>query len=303
MKQLRGIKPEDRPPGRAKILLTGEAKVGKSLASLDMPYPYVIDDEGGTRHAQYARKIAAGGGRAYEPANLADAIEEIKTLAETQHDYKTLTIDPLTTLYDKEVEIGSGKVGTEYGRHYEYANRNWKRLYRLVAKIDMNVIIICHTKKLTDRDGKIVAELPNGPKDLEYLFDLWIHLTRDENRRGGRRLATVKGSRLEQFKEAETFEWSFEEFTHRYGAENLERGCTPITFASEEQLYRFYRALAMLNDEEKRKLRIDAVIEREGGAEFLTSERIDKGTELIENHVKAREEEQKKTRVPMRKAA
>jgi len=299
MKQLRGIKPEDRPPGRAKILLTGEAKVGKSLASLDMPCSYVIDDEGGTRHAQYARKITDAGGRAYEPANMADAIEEIRMLAETQHDFKTLTVDPLTTLYDRELEIGTAKVGTEYGRHYEYAGRNWRKLYRLLAKIDMNVIVICHTRKLIDRDYKIVGEIPNGPKDLEYLFDLWLHLSRDENRRGARRLATVKGSRLEQFGEAETFEWSFDEFARRYGREQLEKGCTPIQFASEEQLYRFNRALSMLSEEEKKKLRIDAVIEREGGAEFLTSDRIDRGCEMMENYLKQREEK----KIGMRKAA
>ncbi len=302
MAELRGKKPEERPPSRLKLQLPGAAKVGKSLASLDMPCSYVIDDEGGTRHAQYARKIAAAGGKVFEPASMEDAISEIRTLAETKHEFKTVTVDPLTTLYDRELEIAERKVGSQYGRHYEQANQTWRRLYRLLSKIDLNVIVICHTKKLTDHDKNVIGEIPNGPKDLEYLFDLWLHLSRNENRVGGRRLATVKGSRLEQFKEAETFEWSFDEFARRYGRENLERGITPIAFASEEQLYRFNRALSMLSEEEKKKLRIDTVIEREGSPEFLTSDRIDRGCELMENYLKQREEKRTIT-IGMKKAA
>jgi hypothetical protein len=283
MKQLRGIKPETRPPARLKILLTGEAKVGKSLASLDMPVPYSIDDEQGTRHQQHARKIIAAGGRSFEPNGTDDVIEEVKTLASSEHEFKTVIIDPLTTLYEKDVEEGERKFGDAWGKHYAYANKKFKKLYHILSHIDMNVVVICHSKVLYGEDMTVIGETFDGPKKLDYLFDLWLHLKRDQNApAGSRRIATVRGSRLDTFKEGESFTWSYAEFEKRYGKENLEKGVTPIALASEEQVEKFTKLCSLLNEIELSKLRVNDVLEDAGGAEFLTQTRIEKGITLIE---------------------
>ncbi len=288
MRALRGVKPEERPPARLKMLLTGEAKVGKSLASLDMPCPYSIDDEQGTRHQKHAHKLIEAGGCSFEPSGSDDVIEEVKTLASTEHHFKTLIIDPLTTLYEKDVEEGERKLGDAWGKHFGYANRKFKRLYHLLSKIDMNVIVICHSKPLYNDKMEIIGESYDGPKKLDYLFDLWLHLTRDRKTPGGRRLAAVRGSRLEHFQEGEVFAWSYEEFEKRYGRENLERGIVPIKLATEEQIEKFNSLSALLSEPERKKLRIDDVINLVGGVEFLTHERIEKGIGIIEEFLSAK---------------
>ncbi len=46
----------------AKIILSGDAGVGKTWFSLDFPSCYYIDIEGSAERSHYSEKLAAGGG-------------------------------------------------------------------------------------------------------------------------------------------------------------------------------------------------------------------------------------------------
>ena len=93
-----------------------------------------------------------------------------------KHDYLTVIVDPFTTLYDSELERGEKEVGSEWGRHYAFANKNCKRILNMLAMIDMNVIITCHAKADWASGGKEAGVTFDGYKKLDYMMDLVLDL-------------------------------------------------------------------------------------------------------------------------------
>src|SRR5690606_9964742 len=87
---LRGKRPEDRKQ-RLKLLLSGEAGVGKTSAAIQMPRPYIIDTEQGSLH--YGELIEQAGGAVFEATRIDEVITEVRALMTEPHDYLTLVID------------------------------------------------------------------------------------------------------------------------------------------------------------------------------------------------------------------
>ena len=117
---LRGKKPAEIPR-RLKLLLFSPAGVGKTRAAIQMPAPYIIDTEKGTTH--YGDMIAASGGAVFQTNDMGEAIEEVKALLAGGHQFKTLVVDPFTPLWETELDHGEEEVGTDWGRHYGYADK------------------------------------------------------------------------------------------------------------------------------------------------------------------------------------
>lgn len=122
---LRGMQPKDIPK-RLKLLLYGPAGVGKTVAAIQMPQPYVIDCERGTDH--YGHLIDGSGEAVFQTTVMAELISEVRSLVSEEHDYRTLLIDPITTVYQDLLDACEKEVGTKWGRHYGAANQQMKRL-------------------------------------------------------------------------------------------------------------------------------------------------------------------------------
>src|SRR5690606_31418479 len=86
------------------------------------------------------------GGPVFESRRFDDIVAEVRALMTEDHDFLTLVIDPITVVYTELLDEGEKKVGTEFGRHYGYANSRFKRLCNLLTAIDMNVVITAHEK-------------------------------------------------------------------------------------------------------------------------------------------------------------
>lgn len=277
---LRGKKPEERIP-RLKLLLSGEAGVGKTTAAIQMPRPYVIDTEDGASH--YGKIIEAKGGAVYQTGSLDDAITEIRALATEKHDFLTLIVDPFTTLYDNELEKGEKVVGADYGRHYGYAAKNAKRFYGLIASLDMNVVITTHAKKEFGKADTVGSGTFDGWKKLDYLLDLWCHLDRDNK---GKRVALVKKTRLAEFADQSIFEWSYDALASRYGQAKLERSATTLEVANDEQQLLFGALYAKLSEQDIKRLKIDKVISTLEDLQDLPAARVAAGIALMQTHLK-----------------
>ena len=126
---------------RLKVLFYGSAGVGKTMASIKFPAPYIIDTEGSTNKPQYVKSIEKSGGAVLMTVDFDEMVNEVRELLTIQHDYKTLVIDSLTLLYNDLLDKAERKVGTEFGRHYGEANKRMKQLLNLLFRLDMNVII------------------------------------------------------------------------------------------------------------------------------------------------------------------
>jgi len=280
---LRGKNPEERLP-RLKLLMHGEQGVGKTMAAIQMPKPYIIDTEDGCSH--YGDAVKKSGGAVFPTTDISEALEEIRALATEKHDYRTLIIDPFTTLYDNKVEEGKDEVGTDYGAHYVYANKYAKQLYELVTRIDMSVVMTAHTKKEYSDDGKVIGRLPDAWKKLPYLFDLVLYIERRVSEgRPKERLALVQKTRLPGFPDQEKFPWSYDELASRYGKDKLERVATQMNLASPEQVEVFNALLGKLTQVEIKRLKIDKAIKGYLDLGDMPAEKISKGIDLLKKHL------------------
>lgn len=143
---LRGIQPTAIEK-RLKCLFYGGAGVGKSTAAASFPCPYFVDTERGIENDQYVRLLKKSGGVVFQTSDFDELMKEVRALLTEKHEYKTLVIDPLTTLYNDLLDKSALRNGTDFGKHYNEANKKIKHLLSLLLRLDMNVIITSHAKK------------------------------------------------------------------------------------------------------------------------------------------------------------
>jgi hypothetical protein len=228
---LRGKKPE-AVVKRLKLFMYSAAGVGKTTAAIQFPKCYVIDCERGTEQAGYAKRIIEAGGSVFQTTELSEVITEVKSLLTTKHDFHTLVIDPITTVYNDQLEKSERMVGSDFGRHYGAANKEMKRLYNLLMALDMNIVMTAHAKKEYGDNLKVTGMTFDGWRGLDYAFDLVIELQKHQKKRMGR----VVKTRIETFPDGEEFEWSYDAIRQRYAADVLERDAKVVALASPEQV-------------------------------------------------------------------
>lgn len=227
---------------RLKALFYGSAGVGKTYAAVQFPKPYIIDTEGSTNKPQYVRAIEKVDGAVLVTTDFDEMVNEIRELLTTKHEYKTLVIDSLTLLYNDLLEKAERKVGTEFGRHYGLANKSMKQLLNLLFRIDLNVIITCHSKNEYGQNLAILGQTFDGYKKLDYLFDLVFEI----QKRGPNRVGIVKKSRFETFQDSDTFPFCYEEIADRYGRAVIERESVAQELATTEQIKEIARLIDLL---------------------------------------------------------
>jgi hypothetical protein len=166
----------------------------------------------------------------------------VKSLLTEKHEYRTLVIDPITTIYNDLLEKCELKVGTDFGRHYGEANKTMKRLANLIMALDMNVVITAHAKAEYGQNFSRIGYTFDGWKQLDYWFDLVIELAK----KGKKRLARVAKTRIEPFPDEDVFEWSYDAIRKRYDPSILEREAAAVKLAAPEQIREMKELLALV---------------------------------------------------------
>lgn len=253
---LRGKKPQEITK-RLKAFFYGNAKVGKTTAAIQFPKPYIIDTERGCENKKYSKLIDDSGGAIFQTQDFQEIINEIKSLLSVKHEYKTLVIDSLTPLYNNLVDKCADEIrrksleknkndditGTEFGRHISEANKRMKRLIDLLYRLDMNVIITSHAKEQYNNKMEIIGTTFDCFKKMDYMFDLILEI---QKRSPTKRVAIVKGSRFDEFKELDTFDFNYEEIAKRYGTEILEKDSVAENLATKNQVEDLLRLIDLL---------------------------------------------------------
>lgn len=267
---------------RLKALFYGVAGSGKTTACLSFPTPYLIDCERGAENDQYVELLEKNGGALFQTTDFKDIIIEIKELISTSHPYKTLVIDPLTVIYNNlldkyalDKDIGSG-----FGRHYSAAAKDMKRLFDLLLRLDMNVIITSHSKNEYGDDLVVLGQTFDCYKKLDYLFDLVLEI----QKRGKERIGIIKKTRLTNFIESESFPFTYINFAQKYGKNSLEKDAIPQEIATLDQINEIERLIKELQIPEEY---IDKKLKEANSSTFEEMPR-----ELIEkwiNHLKLKE--------------
>lgn len=168
----------------------------------------------------------------FKTNDIREAVQEIKSLLTEKHEYRTLVIDPITTIYNDLLERSERKVGSDFGRHYGEANKEMKRLANLILALDMNVIVTAHAKTEYGENLKKLGYTFDGWKSLDYWFDLVVELSKSNRKR----FARVVKTRIEAFPDEDKFEWSYDAVRQRCSAGQLDRESTPVAMATPEQV-------------------------------------------------------------------
>jgi len=226
---LRARKPE-AVNKRLKLFMFGPAGVGKTTAAIQFPNSYVIDCERGTEN--YEKLVNESGSAVFQTTDIQEVIAEVKSLLTEKHDYRTLVIDPITTIYNDLLDKCETQVGSDFGRHYGAANKTMKRLANLIMSLDMNVVITAHAKPEYGQNLAKIGYTFDGWKQLDYWFDLVVEL----GKKGKKRFAKVVKTRVETFPDEDVFEWSYDAIKARYDVNVLEKEAAQLKLATPEQV-------------------------------------------------------------------
>lgn len=281
MATLKAKKPViDDSSSRLKLMLAGPPGVGKSTAATLFPKVFFVDSERGAEGREYKQAIIDGGGDYLSVddggADPDEVLGQVEALTKTRHEYRTLVIDSLTTLFEAKQDEGARKVGTDFGKHTDYANRWAKQLFRFLTLLDMNVVITSHVKDSWTA-GEKGSPIPDGFKKASYLFDLVLMLERHPTDRK-KRIAMVDKTRYAEFPDRDRFEWSYAELQKRWGQARIEREAVPVKLATPEQIVTLKELFDAVNlsDDDRTKF-----VEKNGADKFedLTADVVQAATD------------------------
>jgi len=223
----KGVKPETVKPRRLKMMVSGNAGSGKTFGALGFPNLFFIDTEGGATEPEYTATLQKSGalymGIEQGSQQPIPVLEAFRDLHVQKHDRLTVCVDSLTKWFDMQVLEAAERVGSEYASDKREALPWLRKLIRYMDLIDMNVILICHSK----------AKYTNGQPDgitfdcwdkLEFELDLWFEVTRE----GNKHIATVRKSRVAAFPLGHRVDWNFDSLADIYGRADVVKQAKPV---------------------------------------------------------------------------
>ncbi len=229
---------------RAKLLVTANAGVGKTVLALQFPAPCVIDMEHGTD--LYGNKHDF---HVHHTQDIKEVDKIVRDLLTTKHPYKTLVIDSITVYAEELQEQLSAKNNGDMGpKEWGMLSSGIARLCRMLTLLDMNVIVTAGEKNLY-ADGEFMKKIGvvyDAPRKLNRHFDtvarLWIEK--------GKRWASCEGydhlKNRGELLPSGAFPLEYEVFRKAYG-DIVDSESVPIEFLTGDQSEEIDQLVIMLN--------------------------------------------------------
>lgn len=248
--------PGEVKPTKPKVLISGESGIGKTTFALEFPRPYLFDTEAGATRQQYQEKLKKSNGAYFGKEegsqDFKTVIEETKQLCTNKHSYLTAIYDSFTYLYMLEAAIAEADKGSDFGRDKKMANIPTRQLISVLEKLDMNILLICHSKDKWERKnagGKEqiinVGSTFDGYDKLEYILDLWIEIMK------GGKTFLVRKSRISSFIQGDSYPLSYDKFAELYGKDVMEAESVPTVLSTPEDIARLKKLVEGLKVEQE----------------------------------------------------
>jgi hypothetical protein len=208
---------------RLKMYIYGETGTGKTITSLHFPNLAVIDSEKGSDF--YGKLFDFDRIQTSDPSEVEKAIDE---LLKDPGEYKTFVIDPFTAVWETMQEMRLKRMRLKSNNpnyalqplDWGFLKNNLKGLIKKLLALDMNIICTARAKAAYSPDEfmKVTGLIPDGPKELPFLFDVVLELSVGDDKK---RYAKVIKDRTNTL--PDKFEFTYEEFVKYVGNEELER--------------------------------------------------------------------------------
>jgi hypothetical protein len=160
-------------------LWAGDSGTGKSYAVANLHNALIFDTDlgGGLAYAQ--ARIDRNRSRRVEAGSFLEIFDYLKRNSRDLKDLTTVAIDHLTTLHAEAVLRHNPEMKEDYGKSYDIASREWKKLREVIRRQDFNIICTAHTKSKYEQ-GKAVGITTDAAKNIEADMSIVLRLSRTD---------------------------------------------------------------------------------------------------------------------------
>lgn len=245
---------------RAKVLMFGSWKVGKTTAVSQLPKSYFIDTEDATDWCQ--NEILSRGGIIKKTSSFDEVSQIIEYLGSHNpgimdgepYEYWSLVIDSLTPLYLNLQETLSKDGGGLTIQQWGKLKTKWKNFMLRILDLDMNVFVTSHETVEYGAEMTRIGTKPDSEKRDPHWFDFDFLLElADKNDINSDRYIITKGQRSPLGKPIfpNRWRWSYNAFSEYlfnfFGVDILERTPRTIVLATQEQTDILRNLINLLN--------------------------------------------------------
>lgn len=163
-------------PERVIALIAGESGTGKSFLIAHLKNALIFDTDLGGGLAYADRLIQANNSERIEVGSYLEVLEEIKKRRSgALKNITTLAIDHLTTLQQEAVNRHNPNAIDDFGRSYDKATREWRKIRELVRFGDFNLFCTAHMKAKYEKK-EVVGITTDASKNIEADFSMVLYL-------------------------------------------------------------------------------------------------------------------------------
>lgn len=175
-------KEEATKPERVILLVTGESGAGKSLFIASIKNALIFDTDIGGGLAYLEERIKRNGSERVEAGSYLQVMDEITKRRRSGQlaRINTLSIDHLSSLHQESVLRHNPSGGEDFGKSYEKANREWRKIREMVRVGDFNLACTAHLKSKYENQ-KAVGLTTDASKNIEADMMMVLYLKKADS--------------------------------------------------------------------------------------------------------------------------
>ena len=271
MATLKARKPEYLKPSKPHMMLYGKPDTDKTKFACEWPASVYIDTENGCVESQYVKSLNASKslyfGVSDGSQNLKEVIDQVKALITTPGDRQSLVVDSITKAVDTtdaEEQERMGDKKDPFASYKKAGVRQMRRLCMLLGQLDMNVLLIAHSKDRWEGQG-------DDRKLVGTTFDGWVKLGHEMNlqaeslRVGAVTFMRVWRSKYECLVRNQEIPMTYDAFAKAYGKDIMERKPEGLLIATPEQSAEIAKLTGILKMEQEE---LDGWLNKAGAEEI-----------------------------------
>jgi hypothetical protein len=175
-------KPSAPPkPERVILLVAGESGTGKSLWVGSLKNALIFDTDIGGGLSYLDARIAKNGSERIEVGSYLEVMDEIQRRRRdgSLKNYTTIAIDHNTALHQEAILRHNPNGIEDFGKSYDKATREWRKIRELVRVGDFNLVCTAHLKSKYERSGgksEVVGVTTDASKNIEADMMMVLYL-------------------------------------------------------------------------------------------------------------------------------